>query len=218
MKKLDPTKKRNPNEERGGRRRTASPTATKLDDEQGGRTRLRTLLQLCLFFFFCDFAWKMLPFRIYVKYVNQRCNLHVIEPGDCSVISIINDAKELFGCHLKQGKKWQLSITFPWTMQQHVLKTDEEWMTAFELFNERNFSSIEFELKSMPIAVDFPDEPLGLLQYNVGPLDPIVDDDEMVELDPNNDHDIPRPNDVELEDSDTDFQPDDVSSEDSYVS
>ncbi|KAL5753306.1 hypothetical protein ACOSQ2_023813 [Xanthoceras sorbifolium] len=145
----------------------------------------------------------MLSFRIYVKYVNQCCDLHVIEPGDCSVTSIINDAKKLFGCHLKQGDKWQLSITFPWTMQQHVLKTDEELMTAFELFDERNFLSIEFELQVMPIAVEFLDEPVGLLHYN---------------LDPNNDHGIPRPNNLELEDFDTDFQPDDVSSEASYVS
>ncbi|KAL5861657.1 hypothetical protein ACOSQ4_002953 [Xanthoceras sorbifolium] len=120
----------------------------------------------------------MLHFRIYVKYVNQHCNLHVIELGDCSVINIINDAKkELFG-----------------------------------------FSSIKFELEAMPIEIEFLDEPFGLLQYNVGPLDPIVDDVEMVDLDLNNDHGIPRPNDVELGDSDTDFQPDGVLSEDSYVS
>ncbi|KAL5755263.1 hypothetical protein ACOSP7_023483 [Xanthoceras sorbifolium] len=131
----------------------------------------------------------MLSFRIYVKYVNQCCDLHVIEPGDCSVTSIINDAKKLFGCHLKQG--------------QHVLKTDEELMTTFELFDKRNFSSIEFELQVMPIAVEFLDEPVGLLHYN---------------LDPNNDHGIPRPNNLELEDFDTDFQSDDVSSEASYVS
>ncbi|KAL5783246.1 hypothetical protein ACOSP7_008275 [Xanthoceras sorbifolium] len=102
-------------------------------------------------------------------------------------------------------------------MQHHVLKTDEELMTAFKLFDERNFSSIEFELESMPIAVEFPDEPVGLLQYNVGPSDFIIDDVEMVHLDLNNDHGTPRPNNVELEDFDTDFQPNDVSSEDSYI-
>ncbi|KAL5810198.1 hypothetical protein ACOSQ4_026766 [Xanthoceras sorbifolium] len=89
-------------------------------------------------------------------------------------------------------------------MQQHVSKTDEELIKVFKAFDERNFSSIKFELEAMLIVVEFPDEPLGLLQYNVAPPDPIVDDVEM-------------PNDVELRDSDTDFQPDDVSNEDSYV-
>ncbi|KAL5755981.1 hypothetical protein ACOSQ2_020734 [Xanthoceras sorbifolium] len=109
----------------------------------------------------------MLHFFIYVKHVNQRCDLHVIEPWGCSVISIINDAKkELFGCHQPLKKKY---------------------------------------------------EPLSLLQYNVALLDPVVDDVEMVDMDLNKDHGIPQPNDVELRDSDIDFQPDDVSSEDSYV-
>ncbi|KAL5760874.1 hypothetical protein ACOSP7_019377 [Xanthoceras sorbifolium] len=102
----------------------------------------------------------MLHFRIYVKYVNQRCDLYVIEFGDCSIISIINVAKnELFGCHLKDC---------------------EEVDEMFKVFDERNFLSIEFELEAMTIAIEFPDEPLGYF--------------------------------------DTDFQLDNVSSEDSYVS
>ncbi|KAL5798742.1 hypothetical protein ACOSQ2_003562 [Xanthoceras sorbifolium] len=75
----------------------------------------------------------MLLFRIYVKYVNQWCDLHVIQPGHYSVINIINE----------------LSIIFPWTMQQHVLKTDEKLMAVFKVFDDRNFLSIEFELEGI---------------------------------------------------------------------
>ncbi|KAL5837183.1 hypothetical protein ACOSQ3_014352 [Xanthoceras sorbifolium] len=74
-------------------------------------------------------------------------------------------------------------------------------MTVFKIFDEYNFSSTEFGLEAMPIAVEFPNEP----------LDPVVDDADMSDLDLDNDLGIPQPNDVELGDSNIDFQSDDVS-------
>ena len=37
---------------------------------------------------------KILPFQIFVKYVDETVDLDIIEPGDYSVISLINDVKK----------------------------------------------------------------------------------------------------------------------------
>ncbi|TXG63817.1 hypothetical protein EZV62_010811 [Acer yangbiense] len=75
----------------------------------------------------------MLSFRVFVKYVNDTVDMDLIEPRDCSVISLINDAmKELKGHHIEPWEKWQLSITLSWNGLRHMLTTDEELMFCFE--------------------------------------------------------------------------------------
>ncbi|KAK0601510.1 hypothetical protein LWI29_024909 [Acer saccharum] len=36
----------------------------------------------------------MKPFQVYVKYVDRIVDMDLIEPGDCSVISLINDTRK----------------------------------------------------------------------------------------------------------------------------
>ncbi|KAK1591790.1 hypothetical protein Q3G72_013721 [Acer saccharum] len=62
----------------------------------------------------------MLPFQIFVKYVDETVDLDIIKPRDCSVISLINDAKkELKGGPIEPWGKWQLAITLPWNGVHH---------------------------------------------------------------------------------------------------
>ncbi|KAK3212806.1 hypothetical protein Dsin_017512 [Dipteronia sinensis] len=57
---------------------------------------------------------QMYEFRVHVKYVDIIVDMDLIEPGDCSVISLINDAKkELSGCNIEAWETWQLRVTFP---------------------------------------------------------------------------------------------------------
>ena len=99
----------------------------------------------------------MLPFQIFVKYVDENADLDIIEPRDCSVVSLINDAKkELKGEHIEPWEKWQLAITLPWNGVRHVLTTDEQLMCCFEEFDRRDKPMIEFELLLVPNDVEFP--------------------------------------------------------------
>ncbi|KAI9191802.1 hypothetical protein LWI28_013725 [Acer negundo] len=110
----------------------------------------------------------MLPFHVYVKYVDRIVYMDLIEPGDCSVISLINDTRKILsGCQIERWDTWQLRITFLWNGQQHVLTTDEELLLCFQLFESRNMSTIEFELILVPNAIHFHEvEPAGLLGFN----------------------------------------------------
>ncbi|KAK4852246.1 hypothetical protein QYF36_022347 [Acer negundo] len=86
----------------------------------------------------------MLLFRVHVKYVDRVVDMDLIEPRDCSVISLINDAKK-----------------------QHMLTTDEELMLCLELFDDRHIGIIKFKLILVPNAIHFlEDEPTGLLYFN----------------------------------------------------
>ena len=76
----------------------------------------------------------MLPIRVPVKYVDRVVDMDVIEPGDCSVISLINDTKKvLSGEPIEIWETWQLRITYPWNGQQHVLTSDEELMFSLKM-------------------------------------------------------------------------------------
>ncbi|KAK1584647.1 hypothetical protein Q3G72_034808 [Acer saccharum] len=110
----------------------------------------------------------MKPFQVYVKYVDRIVDMDLIEPGDCSVVSLINDTRKvLSGCRIETWESWQLRVTFPWNGQQHVLTRDDELLLCFQLFESRNTSTIEFELILVPNAIHFPeDEPTGLLGFN----------------------------------------------------
>ncbi|KAK0604600.1 hypothetical protein LWI29_017354 [Acer saccharum] len=79
---------------------------------------------------------KMLPIQVFVRKVDVVVDLEVIEHGDCSVISIINDAKkELLGALVTSKEKWELST--PWNGVQHTILTDEELMIVLTYdFNE----------------------------------------------------------------------------------
>ena len=69
----------------------------------------------------------MSGFQVYVKYVDRIVDMDVIEPGDCSVISLINDTRKILsGCQIEIWETWQLRVTFPWNGQQHVLTIDDE--------------------------------------------------------------------------------------------
>ncbi|TXG48959.1 hypothetical protein EZV62_024834 [Acer yangbiense] len=130
----------------------------------------------------------MLPFQIFVKYVNETADLDILKPGDCSVISLINDAKkELKGDPIEPWEKWQLAITLPWNGVRHVLTTDEQFMCCFEEFDRHDKPMIEFELILVPNDMEFPVDLLawkeGFIGENVPPPEENVqhNDDEPVE-------------------------------------
>ena len=120
----------------------------------------------------------MSEFHVHVRYVDRIVDMDLIEPGDCSVISLINDTKKhLSGCHIEAWETWQLRVTFPWNGQQHVLTTDKELMLCFEMFTDKQLTFIEFELLLVPIDIQFPEDApalLGFNQQNVG--DPVEED------------------------------------------
>ena len=56
----------------------------------------------------------MFSFRVYVKNGNKLCNMGLVEPRECIVISIINDAKKEFWVEgIQTWEKWELRIVFP---------------------------------------------------------------------------------------------------------
>ncbi|KAK0577723.1 hypothetical protein LWI29_037552 [Acer saccharum] len=85
----------------------------------------------------------MSEFQVHVKYVDRIVDMDLIEPGDCSVISLINDTKkELSGYHIEAWETWQLRLT-------------------------KHLTFIEFNLLLVPINIQFPeDAPAGLLGFN----------------------------------------------------
>ncbi|KAK1587236.1 hypothetical protein Q3G72_010886 [Acer saccharum] len=88
----------------------------------------------------------MLPIRVLVKYVDSVVDMDLIEPGDCSVISLINDTKKvLSGQPIDIWETWQLRITYLWNGQQHVLTSDEELMLCFEFFDHHDMDIIDEE-------------------------------------------------------------------------
>ncbi|KAI9185325.1 hypothetical protein LWI28_006208 [Acer negundo] len=104
----------------------------------------------------------MLSFPNFVKHVDEIAYPDIIEPGDCSVISLINDVKkELKGGPIQPWEKWQLAITLPWNGMRHVLTTDEQLMFCFEEFDRHDKPSIEFELILVPIDMEFLVDLLG---------------------------------------------------------
>ncbi|KAK0603919.1 hypothetical protein LWI29_010092 [Acer saccharum] len=97
----------------------------------------------------------MLPFQIYVKYADEVFDLRLYEPEDCSFISIVNDVKkEITGHHVEIGETWELSVTFPWNNNTHVISSDEELMIVFEEFDRRPKPIIEFDLNLFPLAAE----------------------------------------------------------------
>ncbi|KAK0601200.1 hypothetical protein LWI29_022103 [Acer saccharum] len=113
----------------------------------------------------------MLPIQVFVRKVDVVADLEVIEPGDCSVISIINDAKkELLGASVTSKDKCELSIIFPWNGVKHTILTDEELMIIFKEFDRRDLPSITFDLNVIPISVEAPEELHALLQCNKEPI------------------------------------------------
>ncbi|KAI9176978.1 hypothetical protein LWI28_009438 [Acer negundo] len=109
----------------------------------------------------------MLPIQVFVRKVDVVVDLEVIEPGYCSVISIINDAmKELLGASVTSKDKWELSNIFPWNGVQHTILTNKELMIVFKEFDLRDLSSITFDLNAIPILVEAPEELHAFLQYN----------------------------------------------------
>ncbi|KAK2662497.1 hypothetical protein Ddye_001071 [Dipteronia dyeriana] len=127
----------------------------------------------------------MLPIQVYVRYVDRIVDMYVIEPGDCSVISLINDTRKILsGCGIESWESWQLRVTFPWNGQQYVLARDDELLLCFQLFESQNLSTIEFELIPVPNDIHFPkDEPAGLLGFNEENIGISVEEnnDELVE-------------------------------------
>ncbi|TXG48433.1 hypothetical protein EZV62_027727 [Acer yangbiense] len=73
--------------------------------------------------------------------------MSLVEPGECTVISIINDAnKEFLGEGIQTWEKWELLIVFPYNGLEHTVFSDEELMFAFEEFDKRNTPIIHFHI------------------------------------------------------------------------
>ena len=129
----------------------------------------------------------MSEFHVHVRYVDRIVDMDLIEPGDCSVISLINDTRKILnGCRIERWETWQLRVMFSWNGQQHVLTTDDELLLCFQLFESRNMSTIEFKLILVPNAIHFPeDEPTGLLGFNEQNIGNLVEENkhELVEED-----------------------------------
>ncbi|TXG53021.1 hypothetical protein EZV62_022190 [Acer yangbiense] len=133
----------------------------------------------------------MSEFQVHVKYVDRIVDMDLIEPGDCSVISLINDTKrELSRCHIEAWETWQLRVTFPWNGQQHVLTTEKELMLCFEMFNSKHLTFIGFELLLVHINIQFPEDAhvglLGFNQQNIGdPVEENYEEDNFVSVEEN---------------------------------
>ncbi|KAK4839467.1 hypothetical protein QYF36_022181 [Acer negundo] len=92
----------------------------------------------------------MLPFKVFVKNGNELYDMGLVEPGECSVISIINDAKKEF-----------LGDVF----------SNVELMFVFEEFDRRNNPIIHFHISVVPLEND-----IGLLEYtpNTSPQETVI--------------------------------------------
>ncbi|KAK4837457.1 hypothetical protein QYF36_005672 [Acer negundo] len=106
----------------------------------------------------------MLSFQIYVKYADEVFDLRLYKPEDCSVISIINDVKKkMTRHHVQKGETWELSVTFPWNDNSHVISSDEELMIVFEEFDHRLKPVIEFDLNLFPLAAKIHENDVQLI-------------------------------------------------------
>ncbi|KAL5764285.1 hypothetical protein ACOSQ2_016879 [Xanthoceras sorbifolium] len=95
----------------------------------------------------------MLAFRVLVRYVTKIADLSYLEPGDCSFVSIMNDArKKMNGKGVQLFDNWKLSVLFPWNGQRHTLISDEELMI--------------FEISLEPDGVEYLEEHIRLLTFN----------------------------------------------------
>ncbi|KAL5787937.1 hypothetical protein ACOSP7_004886 [Xanthoceras sorbifolium] len=109
----------------------------------------------------------MLSFCVLVRYGTEITDLSYLEPGECSVVSIINDArKEKTGKGMQLYDNWKLSVLFPWNGERHTLISNEELMIAFEAFDSQSEDKIEFEISLDPVGVEDPEEPIELLTFN----------------------------------------------------
>ncbi|KAK1565453.1 hypothetical protein Q3G72_026886 [Acer saccharum] len=117
----------------------------------------------------------MLPFRVYVKNGNELCDMGLVESGECSIISIVNDAKKEF-----------LGDVF----------SDDELMFVFEEFDRRNNPIIYFHISVVPILEYTPNtNPQEIvIQENTNPQtvdvtleNPTLEEDAILEADDNSD-------------------------------
>ncbi|TXG64869.1 hypothetical protein EZV62_011863 [Acer yangbiense] len=148
----------------------------------------------------------MSEFQVHVKYVDRIVDMDLIELGDCSVISLINNTKkELSGCHIEAWETWQLRVN-------------------------KHLTFIEFELLLVPIDIQFPEDALaGLLgfnQQNIGdPVEENYEEDNFVPVEENFEEDN-AVGDAATDgsdgsyggDVDNDYQVDEESEDDSNVS
>ncbi|KAL5830868.1 hypothetical protein ACOSQ4_016222 [Xanthoceras sorbifolium] len=140
----------------------------------------------------------MLSFRVLVRYGNEIADLSYLEPGDCSVVNIINDVrKEIAGKGVQLFDNWKLDTR---------LFRDEELMIAIEAFDSHLEDKIELEINLEPVGVEYPEEPIGLLTFN----------NETPPASPNN---VAHPATIEEYDSDEDdsYEVDEETGEDSEV-
>ncbi|KAL5831378.1 hypothetical protein ACOSQ4_016732 [Xanthoceras sorbifolium] len=97
----------------------------------------------------------MLAFRVLVRYVTKIADLSYLEPGDCSFVSIMNDArKKMTGKGVQLFDNWKLSVLFPWNGQRHTLISDEELMIAKHLtVSQRTESSLKSASNLMELSI-----------------------------------------------------------------
>ncbi|KAK1557911.1 hypothetical protein Q3G72_034087 [Acer saccharum] len=91
----------------------------------------------------------MLPFRVYVKNGNESCDMGLVEPEECTVISIINDAKKKFlGEGVQTWEKWELHVTLenPTLKEDAILEVDDD-------SNEVDGSDVEPDYEYQPSGI-----------------------------------------------------------------
>ena len=90
-----------------------------------------------------------------MKNGNELCDMGLVEPEECTVISIINDAKkEFLGEGIQTWEKWELRIVFPWNGLEHTVFSDEDLIFVFEEFDRRNSPIIHFHISVVPLEND----------------------------------------------------------------
>ncbi|KAL5780079.1 hypothetical protein ACOSQ2_010816 [Xanthoceras sorbifolium] len=74
--------------------------------------------------------------------------------------------KEMTGQGVKQFDNWKLSVTFSWNGQRHIIISDGELVIVFKTFDSHSKDIVEFKMSLEPVAVEYPEEHIGLLTFN----------------------------------------------------
>ncbi|KAL5777584.1 hypothetical protein ACOSP7_010510 [Xanthoceras sorbifolium] len=70
------------------------------------------------------------------------------------------------GQGVKQFDNWKLSVTFSWNGQRHIIISDGELVIVFKTFDSHSKDIVEFKMSLEPVAVEYPEEHIGLLTFN----------------------------------------------------
>ncbi|KAK4859190.1 hypothetical protein QYF36_001166 [Acer negundo] len=93
----------------------------------------------------------MLPIQVLVKYVDRFVDMDLIEPRDCSVISVINDAKKFFEDRLTPVIEFEL-ILVPNAI--HFPEDDPRMLCFNEPVEEDNVEPVEKDSEEENVGGD----------------------------------------------------------------